>query len=474
MSLVIAIALLILAAAGSYVFGTLAFSLRDYSRATLGQWFDRRARKQARRADGEASIDAGAPPVGTAAKRLDAVVEHEDELALTASVARAGANLVVVLATLHIFDVAFPALAMWAVYALAFVVGLLVVGLVSVALPLATSSHAAEPFIGTFAPLLHLKRLALWPVVKGFGPIDRVVRKAAGRKDETPEHVEEEIEKEIMDIVAEGRDEGVIDENERRMIERALRFQDTTAGQVMTPRADIVGLKADAPAEEVLRVIDESGYSRLPVYGDTPDRIDGVLYARDLFRYVGKRLNGHDSADTRVFSIADIVRKPLVVPETKRLSDLLRDMQLQKIHMAIVLDEYGGTSGLVTIEDVLEELVGEIADEHEEDEAPLFDRLDDRRAEADARIEVEELNRLMGLGLPEEEGFETLGGFVTTTLGRIPPAGTSFEHGGGADDDGPRVVFTVLDAEPQRVNRVGIELAEAATAETPEPAATSG
>ena len=148
------------------------------------------------------------------------------------------------------------------------------------------------------------------------------------------------------------------------------------------------------------------------------------------------------------------MRQPLYVPKTKPLADLLRDFQLQKVHMAIVLDEYGGTAGLVTIEDVLEELVGEIADEHEYDEQPLFKRLGDTAAEADAKIEVEELNRLMGLGLPEQEGFETLGGFITTTLGQIPQSGTSFEH----ETDKGRSVMTVLDAEPQRVNRVRIEV----------------
>ena len=142
------------------------------------------------------------------------------------------------------------------------------------------------------------------------------------------------------------------------------------------------------------------------------------------------------------------------MPESKPLADLLRDMQYQKVHMAIVLDEYGGTAGLVTIEDVLEELVGEIADEHEEDEAPMFARIDECRAEADARLSVEEANRLLGIGIPEDQGFDTLGGFVTTTLGQIPQAGTTFEH----ETDRIRAAFTVLDAEPQRVNRVAIEI----------------
>lgn len=459
MNLAFTLLVLIAASIGSFIFATLAYSLRDYSRATLGEWFEvRRRRRDPRRGDkaGE-SVDITRVAVSPEAQqRLEAVVEHEDELALTAAVARTGTNLVIVLAVVHLLQLLWPAASGAWVFAAAFVVSFALVGLVSVALPLAVSSHAAEASIGTFGRLLWMKRIVLWPVVKLHAPIDRLVRSAAGRQIETPKHVEQEIEKEILDIVAEGRSEGVIDETERQMIERALRFQDTTAGQAMTPRGDVVGLHIDASVDDVLHVIEETGYSRIPVYKETLDHVEGVLYARDLFRYVGKRLNGHDSDDgtVRVFSIADIMRRPLIIPETKPLPDLLRDMQLQKIHMAIVLDEYGGTSGLVTIEDVVEELVGEIEDEHDEDEGAPFDRIDESSAEADARVEVDELNRLMGLGLPEQEGFETLGGFITTTLGRIPAAGASFEH----RVDGRRAVFTILDAEPQRVNRVRIEL----------------
>ena len=462
MTLALTVLILLAALVGSFIFATLAYSLRDYSRSGLAEWFARRRGKLAA-GGGGTSID-----VATDANdEVAAVVEHEDELALTAAVARAAANLVIVLAVLHLLAamVAGPG---WLVYALTFVLSFVLVGLVGVALPLAVSNHAAEAFIGRFAGLLRVKRAVLLPVIKLFGPIDGLVRRAAGRHDHSPEHVEEEIEQEILDIVAEGRSEGVIDDAEREMIERALRFHDQTAGQIMTPRRDIVGIGRDASHDEVLAVIDDSGYSRIPVFGDSPDEVVGVLYARDLFHFVGKRINGHDSDDgtVRAFGVGDIMRKPIVVPETKLLSDLLRDMQAQKIHMAIVLDEYNGTSGLVTIEDVVEELVGEIADEHDDHEVPLFERIDDATVEADARIEVAELNRLIGLGLPEDEGFETLGGFVTVKLGQIPPVGETFAHESG----GRRVRYTVLEAEPQRVGRVRIEFLAAEPEAAPEDA----
>jgi magnesium and cobalt transporter len=146
----------------------------------------------------------------------------------------------------------------------------------------------------------------------------------------------------------------------------------------------------------------------------------------------------------------------MYVPETKPLRDLLSDFRQQKVHIAVVLDEYGSTSGIVTIEDVLEELVGEIADEHEPSEPALFKRLDDKSAEADAKMRIEDLNRILGLELPEDAGYETLGGFLTTSLAKIPDKGAVYEHHG--------VRYTVLDAEPQRIKRVRIDILAPAAA----------
>ena len=440
MGLAVALTLLVVSAAAAFVFATLAYALRHFSRAGLAAYFEKRGRPEA----------------------LRAVVDNEEELALTASVCRAGANLAVLLSLMYLIGRAFPLAGVGWLYGGTFVAGLLVVGLLGVVLPYAVAEHAAEPFIGFFSRLLLTKRLALLPVVKLYALLDSAVRRITGHgPGGDPDEAEDELEQEILDIVHEGRAEGVIDDAEREMIERVIRFGDVTAGQAMTSRPEIVGLAADAGPEQVLKVIEETGYSRLPVYAGNLDKVIGVLYARDLFRYVGSSLgeddepqNARPKTNRRKFRLGKAMRQPLYVPKTKPLSDLLRDFQLQKVHMAIVLDEYGGTAGLVTIEDVLEELVGEIADEHEYDEQPLFKRLSDRVAEADAKIEVEELNRLMGLSLPEEEGFETLGGFITTKLGQIPLSGTSFEH----ETDRGRSVMTVLDAEPQRVNRVRIEV----------------
>ena len=215
----------------------------------------------------------------------------------------------------------------------------------------------------------------------------------------------------------------------------------------MTARTDIIGLPISATLDEVKRVLEESGHSRIPVYEGTLDHIIGVLYARDLLKHLGQ--------PPEQFDIRSAMRPAFYVPETKGLSDLLQDFRQQKVHMAIVLDEYGGTAGLVSIEDVLEELVGEISDEHEPLEPAMIKRIDEQTVEADARVRLEELNHTLNLNLPEDAGYETLGGFVSNTLGRIPQPGTQFEQSGAR--------FTILDAEPQRVNRVKIDI-------TPQPA----
>lgn len=441
MGLGLTLFVLALAAAGSFLFATLAYSLRDFSRAALAAWFEKRGK----------------------ASRLESVVDSEDELILAAASARAATNLIVILALLHLLRLTLPSLDGAWIYALTFLAGFAFLGLIAVVLPLVLAKHAAEPIIGMFSGVLRAKRLILFPILKLHAPVDKIVRRVTGHGPaDNPEEVEEELEQEILEIVQEGRAEGVIDEAERERIERVLRFQDATVSHAMTARPEIVAVPCDAPIDEVIRLIDESGYSRVPVYAGSLDKVIGVLYARDLFRYVGRSFNGNGHSDGRSaeFRLQKVMRQPLFVPRTKPLADLLRDFQLQKVHMAIVLDEYGGTAGLVTIEDVLEELVGEIADEHEYDESPMFRRLDERTAEIDARVDVEELNRLMSLSLPEEEGFETAGGFVTTTLGTIPQAGTSFEYEttGAGGLGRKRLIVTVLDAEPQRVNRLRLEV----------------
>ena len=300
----------------------------------------------------------------------------------------------------------------------------------------------AEPVIAVAVRPLNWLWLVCRPLTAMLNATETVVKRAATATETKSATANEEIQSEILAVVQEGEKEGIVDEAEREMIRSVITFGDTTAGQVMTARPAIVALAADSTLDTVRSTIEESGHSRIPLFEGSLDQVVGVLYARDLIKLVGQP---GESFNARVAA-----RPAFFVPNTKPLSDLLSDFRLQKIHIAIVLDEYGGTSGLVTIEDVLEELVGDISDEHEPAVAAMFRRLDDQTAEADASIHVDEFNRLFGTTLPEDAGYDTLGGFVSTHLGIIPQKDAEFDHEG--------VHYTVADAEPQRVTRVKAKL----------------
>lgn len=411
---------ILLAATLSLFFSTLTYSLRDMSRARLDDELDRRGKSH----------------------YLESTVEHQNDLIFVTAFGRLLSNIMVLIAVMYLFHrLAYP---LWLQYGLAvFITGGITL-MVSVAVPHAAARHAAEPIIASFAGFLNLLGKVLLPATKLMNATDILVARAAtGTAGPSDERIEQDIEQEILSVVEEGEKEGVVDEQERKMIERVIAFHDTQAGQIMTSRTDMFAIDVRATLEQVKEMIAASGHSRLPVYEGSLDHIVGVLYARDLLKLVGE--------PPEKFSVRGVMRPALFVPETKLLRDLLRDFTLQKVHIAIVSDEYGGTAGLVTIEDIFEELVGEISDEHEPEEPAMIKRISDSTIEADARVAIDELNRLLGLNLPEDAGYETLGGFVTTTAGKIPEVGSSFEYSGAK--------YVVLDAEPQKVNRVRIELA---------------
>lgn len=213
-------------------------------------------------------------------------------------------------------------------------------------------------------------------------------------------------------------EDDALEPEERAMIRSIFELGDTLAREVMVPRPDVATVELTAPIEDVVRAAVDGGYSRLPVHADGDvDELVGVVYAKDLLR----RLATDDAAD----GWTDLVRPPTFVPETKRLDDLLRDLQADAVHLALVVDEYGEFVGIVTIEDVLEEIVGEIVDEHDHEEA-LVEPLADGRLRIDARLGVDDLNELLGTQLPEE-GWDTLGGLVFATLGRLPRLGERIE-----------------------------------------------
>jgi CBS domain containing-hemolysin-like protein len=220
-------------------------------------------------------------------------------------------------------------------------------------------------------------------------------------------------EQDIRSMAEVGHEEGSIEESERRMIHSIFEFGDTVVGQVMVPRPDVVAVEAASNLRAALDCIVEHDASRVPVYREDLDRIEGILYAKDAFKALH---NGRTDA-----TVASLIRPAQFVPETKNARELLREMQRGKFHMAVVVDEYGSTSGLVTLEDLLEELVGDIADEHDVEDRDV-EPLGDGRWRVDASLPMQELNELLATNLPRDR-WNTVGGLMFGLLGTIPKEG---------------------------------------------------
>ncbi len=237
-----------------------------------------------------------------------------------------------------------------------------------------------------------------------------------------------------------GKQEGVIKKSEEEMFLNIFEFSDTIIREIMIPRTDMVAISANKSYGELVQLVINKGYSRLPVYGKTVDDILGVLYAKDLLAYV--------NADNKSFDIHKILRKCFFVPETMKISTLLQEFKKRKIHLAIVVDEYGGTSGLVTFEDIIEELVGEIQDEYDMEEKQVKP-LGSGKYLVDARISIFDINETLKMDLPEADDYETLGGFLISRIGHLPSTGTKFKYN--------TYLFTVKDATEKSLLKVEVE-----------------
>jgi CBS domain containing-hemolysin-like protein len=305
----------------------------------------------------------------------------------------------------------------------------------------ALGRHVAAGLVASALPMLRLLAIACAPLTKSLSFVDEAVRRLTGANLREQEEVEAELLRSIEDT----HREGGLDERAAALLENVVQFSSTDVGEVMTPRTDIEGIELTNDLADIRAFIGREGHSRIPVYEENLDNIVGILYVKDLIPYLGEE----PPAD---FQLRGLLRQPIVVPETKPVRELLADFQQSEVHMAIVIDEYGGTAGLVTIEDVLEEIVGEIHDEHEpEDEAePDLHEIDERRAEVDGRYHLDDLNQRLGLDLPEDEEFDTVAGFMLSVLGRVPEVGESFESHNAR--------FTALAASPTHVERIGVEL----------------
>ena len=310
-----------------------------------------------------------------------------------------------------------------------------------VAVPSAWAKYKGEKIlVHTYALLLMFSALA-YPVTLVLKIHDIIVRRLAGVNETSDEDVQEEKQEEFLNIVEQGKMEGVVDEEEQEMIENVLELDETDVDKIMTPRTDIVAVRADADFETILKIIRDEGHSRIPVYEKNIDNIIGLIYAKDLLAEFGSE---HEE-----FKLSDRLRDAYFVPETKSLRQLLHEFQEQKLHIAIVLDEYGGTAGIITIEDIIEEVMGEITDEYEDKPPESILRIDDSTIEVDARVHIDDINEEMDIELPEDEDYDTIGGFVFSHLGCIPADNETFEYEG--------LKFTITDVESRKINRLRIQ-----------------
>jgi CBS domain containing-hemolysin-like protein len=264
--------------------------------------------------------------------------------------------------------------------------------------------------------------------------------------EDSEQTLREEIEEAIDEAEESHQVAGDLTPVERQMLRNLLHFGDETAGDICVNRGDIVSVASTIAFEDLVQAFAEAEHSRLPVYGDSLDEIVGMVHIKDVFSAMIDK--------DRDRSMATLMRLPLFVPESMGVIDLLARMRAQRIHLAIVVDEFGGTEGLVTIEDVVEEIVGEIEDEHDIEEAGMLSRLDEGVWEADARLELEDLAEAVDARLVwEEDEVDTLGGLVFLLAGHIPARGESVLHPSGWR-------LETIDSDPRKILRVRLHAPE--------------
>lgn len=247
----------------------------------------------------------------------------------------------------------------------------------------------------------------------------------------------EELADEVLDAVTESEANGTIQPDEREMIRSVISFREVDVAEIMTPRTEMVGVEASATTQQAIESMLQNGFSRLPVYEQSRDNIVAVVHIKDLIREVRRDPNK---------PLTEVASRPYFVPETKPIAELLREFQAKKLQFAIVVDEYGGTAGVVTVEDIVEEIVGEIDDEYDHRTQILLRRLDDHTVEADGRCRIDDLNDILHVQIPEDAEYDTIGGFAVSVLGHIPEKGETFHH--------RDVKFEILDVDQRRVKKL--------------------
>ncbi|MEE1946770.1 hemolysin family protein [Pedobacter sp. KR3-3] len=297
--------------------------------------------------------------------------------------------------------------------------------------PVATTLFIALPLQGFY----FIGRPFIW-LLNGFA---RIVLKLFGINT-ADGHESLHSTEELQYLLDQGKESGALDTNEHELIKNVFDFNERVVKNIMVPRTKISSIELDTPKEEVVQKIIAEGYSRMPVYDEIIDKIIGIVHAKDILPLL---------AGKKEWALTDIIRKPYFVPETKKINDLLSELQQKRIQIAIVIDEFGGTAGMVTLEDIVEEIVGEIQDEYDE-EKPTVEKISDTEFIINAYATVYDVNEHLPHDLPEDEDFDTVGGLVSHAFGKIPEVGDSEECYG--------YLFTILKKTEQNIETIKLEL----------------
>ena len=308
-------------------------------------------------------------------------------------------------------------------------------------LPKSYAKENSESLALSIGTIYYYMIKVMKPLIFIFMVLKDFVAKLYSKKEDEPSVTEDELNV-IIDTMEE---EGVLQQDEVEMLQSVLELSEKYVKDIMTPRVDVVAVDVHDSTENVKNVFFEEKYSRIPVYDESRDNIVGILYERDLFSAI------IENGSTDDLLIADVMRDPMYVSYTMRVSDLLTRLQLEKQHLAIVADEYGGTAGLVTMEDVLEEVVGEIYDEHDEEEQ-LVVKKSDTLYEVKAEIELDELFDIMDIDLDIPEDAYSLGSWMYSKIEDIPEIGDMYQY--------HNLIFTIIEVEDRRIIRVKIEVVE--------------
>lgn len=319
------------------------------------------------------------------------------------------------------------------------IMGTLLLVFGEIAPKIAARNNCEKTSKAVIIPIYYLS-IILSPIVYIFSSLSILVVKFLGVKIKKDEYLI--TEDDIRNLLDVGEEVGVIETEEKKMIHGIFEFGDVNVSNVMVPRTKVYSIDGSVKIGEVWRDIVKNGYSRIPVYDNTIDNIIGIVYLKDIIPYVGKKEFFH-------IPIRNIIRHAFFVPSTKFGSDLLKEFREKKVHMAIVVDEYGGTLGIVTIEDLLEEIVGEINDEYDTEEE-YINKLDESNFKVNPLVNVSDLNERLGINIPESDEYDTLSGFIYSSMGRIPVSGDQV-----VEED---VIFKITSVDKNKIVEVHVNI----------------